>query len=370
MRLIGADKKVPETPDFLCILRRKNDHALRRRKESRVKRNRTDGQRQRKQRMRNSQRRIERRLGDKDWEDQPGPMFRGGNIQYEIAERARGLTVGGIGLMQKMVQDLGLPARIDERLELLKVHLPYFESDHVLNIAYNSLVGGKSIEDIELRRNDEVFLDALGTERIPDPTTAGDFCRRFAEEDVEALLDAINETRLEVWKKQPEEFFEEALLDADGTLAPTSGECKEGMGISYKGELGLSPPRRLAGEHAGAALSLKSQRKPTVALGSRIPLRPGDRPLSACRFPENHAAGRHGLQPDRAAGSLARCGSRFPLRLRLNEGSAEKGVGARGIGLEATRAPREVPGQDEAASTTGEREEAHRQGARLQEPRS
>ena len=143
--------------------------------------------------------------------------------------------------MQKMVQDLGLPARIDERLELLKVHLPYFESDHVLNIAYNSLVGGKSIEDIELRRNDEVFLDALGTERIPDPTTAGDFCRRFAEEDVEALLDAINETRLEVWKKQPEEFFEEALLDADGTLAPTSGECKEGMGISYKGDWGYHP---------------------------------------------------------------------------------------------------------------------------------
>ena len=121
---------------------------------------------------------------------------------------------------------------------------------------------------------------------------------------------------------------------------------------------------------AGAALSLKSQRKPTVARGSRVPLRPGDRPLSACGFPENHAAGRHGLQPDRASGSLARCGSRFPLRLRLNEGSTEKGVGARGIGLEATRAPREVPGQDEAASTTREREEAHRQGARLQEPRS
>ena len=230
--------------------------------------------------MRNSQRRIERRLGDKDWEDQPGPMFRGGNIQYEIAERARGLTVGGIGLMQKMVQDLGLPARIDERLELLKVHLPYFESDHVLNIAYNSLVGGKSIEDIELRRNDEVFLDALGTERIPDPTTAGDFCRRFAEEDVEALLDAINETRLEVWKKQPEEFFDEAFLDGDGTLAPTSGECKEGMGISYKGDWGYHPLIvSLANTQEPLFLSNRSGNRPSPeGAASRF-----DRAIDLCR---------------------------------------------------------------------------------------
>ena len=64
-------------------------------------------------------------------------------------------------------------------LHVLKRHLPYHESDHVLNIAFNILAGGKRIEHIELRRNDEVYLDALGAQRIPDPTTAGDFCRRF-----------------------------------------------------------------------------------------------------------------------------------------------------------------------------------------------
>ena len=57
--------------------------------------------------------------------------------------------------------------------------MPYSESDHVLNIAYNLLVGGTCLEHLELRRNDEVYLDALGAQRIPDPTTAGDFCRRF-----------------------------------------------------------------------------------------------------------------------------------------------------------------------------------------------
>ena len=53
------------------------------------------------------------------------------------------------------------------------------QSDHVLNIAFNILAGGTNLEHLELRRNDEVYLNALGAQRIPDPTTAGDFCRRF-----------------------------------------------------------------------------------------------------------------------------------------------------------------------------------------------
>ena len=134
--------------------------------------------------------------------------------------------------------------RLDRELEglhLLKRHLPYFESDHVLNIAYNLLAGGSRLEHIEVRRNDEVYLDALGARRIPDPTTAGDFCRRFTEGDVERLMDIFNETRLRAWKQQPDAFFDEAFLDADGTIAPTDGRCKQGVDISYKGEWGYHP---------------------------------------------------------------------------------------------------------------------------------
>ena len=115
-------------------------------------------------------------------------MFKARNIQYEIAQRDRGLAYGGIGLIHRMVGKIELAKAIDEKLELLKLHLPYHESDHVLNIAYNSILDGTCLEDIELRRNDEVFLDTLGAQRIPDPTTAGDFCRRFGEEDVELSL--------------------------------------------------------------------------------------------------------------------------------------------------------------------------------------
>jgi len=106
---------------------------------------------------------------------------------------------------------------------------------------YNLLCGGQTLEDLEQRRQDEVYLDALGAQVIPDPTTAGDFCRRFTETDVEALLVAIDRARMNVWQQQPASFFSEAIVEADGTVAPTTGECKAGMGISYNGVWGYHP---------------------------------------------------------------------------------------------------------------------------------
>ncbi len=130
---------------------------------------------------------------------------------------------------------------IDANLHLLKVHLPYHESDHVLNIAFNILAGGQAIEHLELRRNDEVYLNALGAERIPDPTTSGDFCRRFVESDVMTLMDTINQVRLRVWAQQSSDFLEEAILDADGTIVPSGSECKRGMDFTYDGQYGFHP---------------------------------------------------------------------------------------------------------------------------------
>jgi hypothetical protein len=168
-------------------------------------------------------------------------MYRARNMHYEHSDRARGLAVGGIGLMHRLAQHTGLVEAIDRHVRVLKVALPYHESDHVLGIAYNVLCGGTCLQDIEQRRQDEVYLDALGAQRIPDPTTAGDFCRRFDEDAIEALQTAINETRVRVWQAQPTAFFDEAVIDADGTLAETTGQCKEGMDIAYTGVWGYHP---------------------------------------------------------------------------------------------------------------------------------
>ncbi len=98
-------------------------------------------------------------------------MYRARNIQYEHSDRVRGLASGGIGAMHQLAQHTGLVDAIDRHVEVLKVALPYAESDHVLGLAYNVLCGGRCLQDIEHRRQDEVYLDALGTPRIPDPTT-------------------------------------------------------------------------------------------------------------------------------------------------------------------------------------------------------
>jgi hypothetical protein len=165
-------------------------------------------------------------------------MMTASNIHYEIAERSRGIAVGGIGALHALARQIGLIEAIDRRLELLKIHLPYHESDHVLALAYLPLCGGTCLQDLELLRHDEVLLDALGARRIPDPTTAGDFCRRFTQDSIQTLLDVIDDTRLRVWASQPAAFFEQAILDMDGFLVETTGQCKQGMDIAYDGTWG------------------------------------------------------------------------------------------------------------------------------------
>ena len=190
------------------------------------------------QRLINSKRRIQRRLDKKDLRGCSKPMMTASNIHYEIAERSRGIGVGGIGALHTLVRKLGLVEAIDRRLQLLKIHLPYHESDHVLALAYLPLCGGTCLQDLEWLRNDEVFLDALGARRIPEPTTAGDFCRRFTTGTIQTLLDIIDDTRLQVWAGQPAAFFEQAIIDMDGFLVATTGQCKQGMDIAYDGTWG------------------------------------------------------------------------------------------------------------------------------------
>jgi hypothetical protein len=193
-------------------------------------------------RSRARQRRILKRLDKGNFpDDLSQPMFRAANIHYEVAQRSVATAYGGIGLIHQLAKTLGLPEAIDRRLHLFKIYRPYHESDHVLNIAYNAMCDSRCLQDLELRRQDEAYLNALGACRIPDPTTEGDFCRRFHAEDLHDLQEAIDVARCTVWAGQPDSFFEEAIIDADGTIVETDGECKQGMDISYKGQWGYHP---------------------------------------------------------------------------------------------------------------------------------
>jgi hypothetical protein len=192
-------------------------------------------------RLRNCKRRIQRRLRKKQWQEQRRRMFRDRNVHYEVGDKTRGLHCGGLGAFHLLVRQLGLADAIDRDLHLLKRHLPYFESDHVLNLTYNVLAGGTCLQDLELLRTDETYLDSLGAQRIPDPTTASDFLRRFGAADIDTLSRVINQKRVQVWQRQPAAFLEHAIIEADGTLVGTTGECKAGMDMSYNGVWGYHP---------------------------------------------------------------------------------------------------------------------------------
>ena len=200
--------------------------------------------------LRNRKRRIERRLDpERRWSETETPMMSASNIHFEMAERSRAVNYGGIGAMHLMGQKLGLAEEINARVQLLKRHLPYHESDHVLNLAYNALLDGLRLEDIELRRNDEAFLDGLGAQRIPDPTTSGDFTRRFDQDSVLGLMEAINATRERVWKEQPRGFLSQAFIDTDGTDCSDSGRVQRRHGAFLQRDLGLCALDYLLGQH-------------------------------------------------------------------------------------------------------------------------
>lgn len=176
------------------------------------------------------------------WATQSRPMFSSGKIHYEVGANIEAMSYGGIAPIHQLVTRLGLPDLINDNLKLLKRHLPYHESDHVLNMAYNVLCGGTRLEDIERLRHDIAYMNALGADLIPDPTTAGDFNRRFKEEDVTTLMETINAIRPQLWSGRAKDLLGPVTyLDVDGTIAPTYGECKAGMDISYKGIWGYSP---------------------------------------------------------------------------------------------------------------------------------
>lgn len=169
-------------------------------------------------------------------------MMSATNVSYEVSGRVDATAWGGVAAMYQLARTVGLVESLDERVHVLKIHKPYHESDHVMSIALNVLAGGTCLEDLELRRQDQAFMNALGAERIPDPTTAGDFTRRFGDEGaVLNLMEAINAVRPGIWSELSAKERRKAVIDTDGTLAPTTGERKEGMGLSYKGIWGYHP---------------------------------------------------------------------------------------------------------------------------------
>jgi hypothetical protein len=160
---------------------------------------------------------------------------------YERSTRYDGTVYGGCGAIKNLISSLQIKETFDKKVDIFKEHHGYTEGDHILNFGLASLCGAERLEDINTFRNDKAFVKAMGAKKLPASSTAGDFCRRFKEEDIETLMNSINDIRVSVWKMQTQEFLSVARIDADGTFVETGSECTEGADFTYKKTYGYHP---------------------------------------------------------------------------------------------------------------------------------
>ena len=159
-----------------------------------------------------------------------------------VVEPSESTAYGGLALAARLMARLKVPQAIDARLSLLSSHRPFHESDHVLTHVYNLFVGGSAIEDIADLQHSEPVRRILGASRIPDPSTAGDFLRRFDRKAIEQLDRAIDQAQGRVWRG----FFgrrraKRGVVDLDSHVRHVYGSQKEGADFTYKGGFGYHP---------------------------------------------------------------------------------------------------------------------------------
>ena len=117
--------------------------------------------------LRKRQRKILNRIANHPGPERDQPMITATNIHYELGERVQGIAAGGIGAMLLLAQRTGLIRDIDHNLHVLKRHLPYHESDHVLNIAFRLIPGRIVAEDRAYRELRAATTKSFSTPWVP-----------------------------------------------------------------------------------------------------------------------------------------------------------------------------------------------------------
>ncbi len=182
------------------------------------------------------------------WPETKGRVMRHPLLHLESDPRSEMTHYGGLVLAQQFVRQFRVAQRLDGALRLFKRHAPYHESDHVLALAYTLYADGTCLEDQAVLQGSEAVRRLLGACRIADPTTAGDFLRRFKiAQDVERLSGVIDEIQEAVWSKlarkarRSRKKHDFALVDLDGHIKSLYGVQKEGAGFSYDGRWSYQP---------------------------------------------------------------------------------------------------------------------------------
>ena len=175
------------------------------------------------------------------WPGDGRPVIRNRQVRVQIQERGEITPYGGLALAHDLAMRLGIDRDIQASMHLLRLYAPYFDSDHVLTHVYNQYVGGTCIEDIAHLQHSDAIKHLTGACRIPDPSTSGDFLRRFNPSNLRAFQQVIDRAREKVWRKMPNSRKRVATVDMDSTIKAVYGECKQGADFSYTGKWSYHP---------------------------------------------------------------------------------------------------------------------------------
>lgn len=181
------------------------------------------------------------------WPETTGRVFRLPKTDIEVDQRSEVTPYGGLSLFSALARRFRIAERLDAGVQVFKVHLPYHESDHVLAIAANLFVGGTCLEDQANLQQSEAVCRLLGAVRVPDPTTAGDFLRRFEEVRNPGRLAALRRVHDEVGRDVGRAVRRRrgksaiATVDLDGHVKELYGVQKEGADFNYKRQWSYHP---------------------------------------------------------------------------------------------------------------------------------
>jgi hypothetical protein len=167
-------------------------------------------------------------------------------LHIEISDRMHATCLGGASLVLALWRRLDAARVIDDSVRVLRRHRPYQESDHLLAQVLSLVVGGTCLEDLTRLQHDRAVLRMLGGDRLPDPTTAGDFLRRFDQGvnagSLGALRAAVDELQARAWsrlrsdhKRRLRRLGGLVLIDIDSKIRAFAGNQKEGADLSFKG---------------------------------------------------------------------------------------------------------------------------------------
>lgn len=208
-----------------------------------------------------------------------GPIIRLPKTHIEVNQDPKTTKYGGLVLITAFLRHFFVSEQLNEKISVLKQHQPYTEADHVLAQTINLYVGGTCIEDMSKLQQSEAVCRMLGACRVPDPTTAGDFLRRFDPQDnpgaLESLRHVVDNIQSQVWaekasggakkgKKNKGRYNRSpikqdlAVLDIDSHVKEVHGVTKEGVDFSYNGKWG-SHPILITMDGTGDCLALRNR---------------------------------------------------------------------------------------------------------------